>query len=191
MKPLSNQQQAKNLWRDTFALGSIIEASRHLKNVIDSFESENLQCYDAFWTAFMVSYARPFSKNSHIGKITDRIVPVDCKKTHQIILDYRNGIIGHTDPSLLRKDGHQMHRLRFKITEEGILPMPNKILPHEELIPKAVKLIDGVYGNLVNLVTESMHQFHEACELKNGEYIFDFTQREGERFMSYIKDKGE
>lgn len=187
MAPISNQQLAKNLWRDAFALGSIIESTRHLNRIIQSLKDGDKDLYEVFWGAFAISYARPFSSNSDIGQISEKLVRLEYRHTHRVILDYRNGIIGHTDPHVRGDNGQQVNRLKFKFAEKGILPIPCRICPHEEFIPKVIDLVDSVYENLGNLIANIMPRVPEVTTLANGDYIFDFTQPEGKMFIPLDK----
>lgn len=179
--PLSPSQQAKNLWRDSFALGSISEAIGHLEKVSAEIIRDRT-LYEPLWTAFVISYSRPFTKNNDIGKIPTRIIPENLSWLHDAILASRNAILGHTDPHKRSDDGFQVNRMRFRILQSHIIPQPTRLYPDPQILPQALELANKVYENLGVIVAELWSKFPEAENLGDGDYIFDYTLPPGKMF---------
>jgi hypothetical protein len=140
------QFKAACLWYQMEFANHSFEAVRDVaRDLIDKKLNESAPEYYAITVGLVCIYARPFTNNRPVGKLSDEIVPAYFKDFHDSILTVRHRLFAHADVSamigedypnevLIKNDGKTISIL----TARAVLK-PDQI---ERLIPLVKELIE-------------------------------------------------
>ena len=129
-------------------MGSLTDAARFLNRIEKASTDGDEELKWPLWIAFVVSYAKPFTKNNDMGKISDRAVPAELKHLHRAFIKARDHAYGHTDPLEILEDGFQANQVHLRKSGRSIDVVPMSIAPHDEEIPNAKRLVAAIRRDL-------------------------------------------
>ena len=145
---------------------------------------------ESLWTAYFVTYCRPFTANREIGQISSRHVPPQHRSTHRISIDARNEIFGHTDPAPTMDDGWRLNEIALEVQGRRIVPICRSPLPSPEELGRFRKLTQAVYDSLGEEIAMNLSQIPEVQILADGLYSIDFSAPVGNRLIRIEEDTG-
>lgn len=178
---MSDERNAKNFYREMFALSSINHAKRCVDRLLTADYDEDPVASSALWDSFVVAYSKPFTSNGGLGPISEKVVPKDLKTVHESIRDiFRNRIIGHLDSDLREDGGRRFHELLVRKENGRLMAFPLKIVPDANLIIAAKQLAYAVFQNVEIQTKSHRDKITEFDSLNEGEYIFDFNNPAGQ-----------
>jgi hypothetical protein len=103
LKPVLSQEfQDARLWYKMEVANYSFELVRNvLRSIREGNHSERSPEYYMIMVGLICIYARPFTYNEPVGKLSDEIVPEEFKKLHDDILEKRHTIFAHAEVSVL------------------------------------------------------------------------------------------
>jgi hypothetical protein len=94
----SAEFQAACLWYQMEFANYSFEAVRDvLPSILEEKQNEYSSKYYAMMVGLICIYARPFTNNRPVGKLSDEIVPEEFKDLHDSIITLRHTLFAHAD----------------------------------------------------------------------------------------------
>ena len=173
-------QHALQLARAHYAYTAILVGLSHLEAMEKLCRQEQGLLWQAHWTAFVVSYSRPFVKSDHLGLEKKRIVPGPYRTLHlEVVERYRNATVAHTDPN--EKD---LNSAIFRINDGLLVPEPDLYHPKPDMVQECATMANAVLEEVAKALGERLELFPELTSLANGSYNFDMTADPGSEWQS-------
>jgi len=169
----------EDIWKYTQAVSSLKDALKIINLLKTAYQKRNKDIIPPLWTAFFVTYARPFTNNKKIGKISDKVIPSDLKDTHRSAIKVRNSTYGHTDPDKTLDNDIPINRSYFSVREGYVIPESRGIIPHDEELINFERLVKEVHNLTFTKLCEYLSQSEEFRDLDDGDYVFEFVSEDG------------
>jgi hypothetical protein len=165
--------RTKSLWRELYALGTLSDADRFLRRIEESITKGDHDLKWPLWTAFIVSYTKPFTSNQDIGSISTKAIPEHLKDLHISFTKARNLLYGHTDPTETLEDGGQANQIIIRKMNGIVEIRPHTLVPSDEEIPNAKQLVAVIIADLRERTgAGKKHLIAQINDKPDGEYLF-------------------
>lgn len=166
---------SRNLWRDLYAIGALSDAELLLESIEKASAQGDHETERLLWLGFFTTYARPFTNNDDMGRITDNGVPPKLRKMHEMVIAARNQLYGHTNPLEKADDGGVMNQILFIKSAGRISISVTKPRPDPELIPDLKALTSAVIADLHSRTREGVIAAKEKLrDQPDGRYEFQY-----------------
>jgi hypothetical protein len=147
-KPVPSQDfQNVCLWYKMEFTNFSFEAVRdNLLKILEGKLSEHLPEYYAMTVGIICIYARPFTNNFPVGKLSEEIVPPEFKAVHENIMKMRQTLFAHAQASLTA--GKDDYPNEVVIEHDGTIPRicvsraAVKTVVLERMVPLVESLIE-------------------------------------------------
>jgi hypothetical protein len=178
----------KLLWKHAHAMAAMHSALDALESLEEAYTSGAQHLIESLWTAYFVTYCRPFTANREIGKISSQHVPQQYKATHRVSIAARNEIFGHTDPTPTMDDGRFLNEIALEVQGRRIVPICRSPLPSPEELGRFRDLTQAVHDSLAEEIARNLSRIPEVQLLADGLYSIDFSAPVGNRFIRIEED---
>ena len=163
----------KQLYRLLTGLAALEQAQAYLRLLPSADGNEDLE--HGLWTAFFISYTKPFSKNKGLMELPVRHIPRERRDLHRRILAIRNSLYGHIDPTAKLSSGEQLHKVKVRIKSGHLLPNPTRSRPALTEVPVFADHLQQVVSDILVAIAELLEKDDILEGLSDGDYEIDFT----------------
>lgn len=173
----------KLLWKHSHAMAAMHSALGILDALEEAYASDAEHLIEPLWTAYFVSYCRPFTSNREIGQISSRHVPPQHRSAHKANIAARNEVFGHTDPTPVMDDERLLNKIALEVQGRNVVPICRSPVPSSEELLRLKRLTQAVLNSLGHEIATNLSQIPEVQTLDDGLYSVDFTAPTGKRFI--------
>jgi hypothetical protein len=176
MRQTKKESPEKRLWRLLAGLAAVRQSISYLQSFPKIEGDETLEA--AIWSAFMVTYSKPFKKNHDVQSLPLKHVPNENRELHHKILLFRDLYYGHIDPRVKMDSGEKLHRIRFRVTEDEIIPNPTFSRPAPDTLPQFFGHTMAVATSLDHAIQALLDENECLRVHSEGDYELDYTAAE-------------
>jgi hypothetical protein len=176
----TRRHQALQLARAHYAYSAVLAGLTHLEAMDKLCRKEDGFLWQAHWTAFVVSYSRPFVPSDHLGFEKKKTVPQEYRELHtEIVERHRNAAVAHTDPN-----EKELNSAIFRIKDGSLVLEPEFYHPNSDKAQKCKDMAGAVLESIAEAIKERLEYFPELVSFPNGTYSFDMTAAAGNEWKS-------
>ena len=166
-------KDAKDLWKLFYAQECFKQAERACSFIIDNHLDYDHSRYYSLVTGVCVLYAKPFSNNKLVGKLSTKLVPHDSRELHQNIIDQRNQLYAHMDGDAFGSGSCEpANQVRLVVSQTEARLIATLFLLQPTLLPNVLELCQALQKK-ANHHAELLQNRHHKEFLAPGEYAIN------------------
>ena len=165
-----NKAERISFWQHAYARASFTDARIQCEFLLGSNPPENSTLRRALSIAIVTLYSRPF-KQRKLVRLSEDVVPVKFRETHDGVIEIRDKSIAHRDLDAPVADWGFISQLRVNL-HSGELTI-NTISPilENEKARQLLPLLDVLIAHMGTLSLEFINKFLLSMHVSDGSYI--------------------